>query len=254
MQSLDLSFNFSNQNIIVTGGTRGIGAAITKAFLQAGALHVTATYNKNHQAAENFLTSLGEDADRVNLIAFDISRPASIFQFFEEYERRHQALHVLVNNSGIRKDQMLPLMPIGDLEEVHKVNLHAPFYMCQRASQMMMSNRYGRIVNISSISAHKHLAGQAAYASSKAALEAMSSILAKEVGKKGITVNCLAPGFIETEMLEGLTPDLVKDYKREIPLRRFGRPEEVAFAVLFLASQQNNYMTGSTLTLSGGLS
>lgn len=243
---------YNNQTVIVTGGTRGIGAGLTKAFLNEGA-KVIATYGSNDQAAEEFKSSLGEAAANLALRKFDVSKASEVDAFYQWVEENYAKVEVLVNNSGIRKDQLLASMSLEEWKRVLEVNLDGTFLMTQKAVLLMMKARYGRIVNISSVGGRLGLAGQANYAASKAAQVAMSKSLSKEVGKRGITVNNVAPGFIETELLSDLPEDLIKEYKKTVPLKRFGTVEEVASAVLYLASREASYITGETLEISGGL-
>lgn len=243
---------YNKQTIIVTGGTRGIGAGLTRAFLNEGGV-VIATYGSNDQAAEEFKASLGELAKNLHLKKFDVSRESEVETFFTWFTENFSSLEVLVNNSGIRKDQLLASMSMEEWKRVLEVNLDGTFLMTKNAVLSMMKSRYGRIVNISSVGGRLGLAGQANYAASKAAQIAMSKSLSKEVGKRGITINNVAPGFIETELLSDLPEDLIKEYKKSVPLKRFGTVEEVASAVLYLASKEASYITGETLEISGGL-
>jgi 3-oxoacyl-[acyl-carrier protein] reductase len=243
---------YNNQTVIVTGGTRGIGAGLTTAFLKEGA-QVIATYGSNDQAAQEFKDSLGEFSSKVFLKKFDVSIASQVEAFYQWVEETFPSVEVLVNNSGIRKDQLLASMSLEEWKRVLEVNLDGTFLMTQKAVLLMMKTRYGRIVNISSVGGRLGLAGQANYAASKAAQIAMSKSLSKEVGKRGITVNNVAPGFIETELLSDLPEELIKEYKKSVPLKRFGTVEEVASAVLFLASREASYITGETLEISGGL-
>jgi 3-oxoacyl-[acyl-carrier protein] reductase len=244
---------FDQQNIIITGGTRGIGAGLSKAFLAKGAT-VVATYLGNTEKASAFKASLPADqAERLILRRFDVSIPEEVKTFFQWVDEGLGQIDVLVNNSGIRKDGLLAAMPYSDWKKVLEINLDGTFLMSQEATLRMMKKRYGRIISISSIGGVLGLQGQANYAASKAAQIAMTKVLSKEVAKRGITVNCVAPGFIETELLGDLDPALVDEYKKQVPLKRFGTTEEVAAAVLFLASKEASYITGTTLEVTGGL-
>lgn len=244
--------SYDQQTVIVTGGTRGIGAALTRGFLREGA-HVVATYASNDEAAQEFLRSLETLGERCTVKKFDVSKTEQVQDFFKWFETLDKGLEVLINNSGIRRDQMLAMMDDENWSRVLEVNLQGSFLMTKYALPFMLKNRYGRILNISSVSGRLGLAGQANYAASKAAQVAMSQSLSKEVGKRGITVNNIAPGFIETELIADLPAEQVKEYKKQVPLRRFGKPEEVADAALFLASKKASYITGTTLEISGGL-
>jgi 3-oxoacyl-[acyl-carrier protein] reductase len=158
-----------------------------------------------------------------------------------------------VNNSGIRKDNMLAMMPVEDFDRVIDINLKGTFNMSKLAVLNFMKNRYGRIINMSSMSGKMGIPGQANYAASKAAQVALTQSLSKEVAKRKITVNCIAPGFIETELISDLPAEQVNEYKKTVPMKRFGQASEVASATLFLASSEASYITGTTLEISGGL-
>jgi 3-oxoacyl-[acyl-carrier protein] reductase len=244
--------NFSEQVAIVTGGTRGIGAAISKSFLEHGA-KVIATYQSNTSAAEQFKSSLGPLGEHLELASFDVSNYKACEQFFKDLSDKHEQIHILVNNSGIRKDQLLAAMSENDWDDVINTNLKGTFNMSKFAVLKFMRARYGRIVNISSVAANIGLPGQANYSATKAAQIALSKSLAKEVAKRNITVNNVLPGFIDTDLTSTLPPELVKTYLDQIPCKRFGTPEEVAHAVLFLASKEASYITAASLEISGGL-
>tara|TARA_R110000868_G_scaffold75979_14_gene218963 strand:- start:5503 stop:6246 length:744 start_codon:yes stop_codon:yes gene_type:complete len=247
-----MNYDFKDQVVVVTGGTRGIGRGIALAFLKAGAT-VWATYARNDQAAEEFKASHAQYGDQLKLAKFDVGDSAGIKTFFEQLEKDSGRLDVLINNSGIRKDNMLAMMPDEDWTSVLNTNLGGTFLMSKNAVPLMMKNRYGRIVNMSSIGGRLGLPGQANYAASKAGQEAISKVLSKELGKRGITVNNVLPGFIETELIADLPEEQVKEYKKQVPLKRFGKIEEVAAAVMFLASKDASYITGASLEITGGL-
>jgi 3-oxoacyl-[acyl-carrier protein] reductase len=247
------SSRFTNQIVVITGGTRGIGAALTTAFLNEGA-QVIATYVGNEQKAHEFVEGLSEqNKARVHLRRFDVSKSEEVKAFFQDLDENFQGLDVLVNNSGIRRDNLLASMSDEDWRRVLEINLDGSFFMAREAVLRMMKKRSGRIINMSSIGGTLGLSGQVNYAASKAAQLAMTKVLSKEVGKRGITVNCVAPGFIETELIGDLDQSLVDEYKKQVPMKRFGRPEEVAACVLFLASKEASYVTGTSLEVTGGL-
>jgi 3-oxoacyl-[acyl-carrier protein] reductase len=244
---------FNQQIVIVTGGTRGIGAGLSSAFLREGAT-VVATFVGNTEKADAYKASLSNDeAERLHLRRFDVSNPEEVKTFFQWVDESLPQVDVLINNSGVRKDSLLAAMSFSDWKRVLEINLDGSFLMSQEATLRMMKKRYGRIISISSIGGVLGLQGQANYASSKAAQIAMTKVLSKEVAKRGITVNCVAPGFIETELIGDLDGALVDEYKKQVPLKRFGTTEEVAAAVLFLASKEASYITGTTLEVTGGL-
>ena len=243
---------FNDQRIIVTGGTRGIGRGITEAFLKDGAT-VIATYANNDNAANLFKEEMIQFGGKLILKKFDVSKSEACDTFFSEIENEFPSIEVLINNSGIRKDNLTASMSDDEWDQVLNINLKGTFNMSKRAVLLMMKNRYGRIINISSIGGALGLAGQANYAASKAGQIALSKTMSKEVAKRKITVNNIAPGFIETELIADLPADQVAEYKKTVPMKRFGTVEEVASAVKFLASKEASYITGTTLEISGGL-
>ncbi|WP_206611138.1 3-oxoacyl-ACP reductase FabG [Halobacteriovorax sp. HLS] len=247
-----ITYNFNEKVVVVTGGTRGIGRGVVESFLKSGAT-VIATYASNDNAAQAFKEELAQFGDKLALRKFDVSKEGEVLAFYEEVEQSFSKIDILVNNSGIRKDNVLALMPEEDWSRVMDINLKGTFLMSKGAIPVMMRNRFGRIINMSSVGGSLGLAGQANYAASKAGQVALSKSLAKEVGKKGITINNICPGFIETELIADLPAEQVKEYKKQVPLRRFGKVEEVSNAVLFLSSEESGYITGTTLEISGGL-
>lgn len=244
--------DFKDQVVIVTGGTRGIGRGIAESFLHKGA-YVVVTYVGNQQAADNFVTENSEFRDKIDLQKFDVSNINEVEAFFGHVESQYQKADILVNNSGIRMDSMTPMMSEESWDKVIDINLKGTFLMSKFAIPLFMKNRYGRIINISSIGGQLGLPGQANYAASKAGQIALAKTMSKEVAKKGITVNCVCPGFIETELIGDLPADQVKEYKKSVPMKRFGKAKEVADAVCFLASSNASYITGTTLEVTGGL-
>ena len=243
---------FENQTVIITGGTRGLGAGMARAFLEEGA-YVIATYAGNDQAAQEFKASLHEKGEKLELRKFDVSNGDEVKTFWDSLEEQNKDIQILVNNGGIRKDQVTAMLSEDDWDRVMDVNAKGSFLMAKHAVKAMMRNRFGRIINISSIAARMGLPGQANYSASKAAQIALSSTLSKECGKKGITVNCVCPGFIETEMTATLDESLKKEYAKQVPLKRFGTVDEVAAAVKFLASKEASYISGSVIEVAGGL-
>jgi 3-oxoacyl-[acyl-carrier protein] reductase len=245
-------YNFKEQTVIVTGGTRGIGKSIAENFLKSGA-KVIVTYSANESAAAQFKQDNSQFAEKVDIQKLDVTKYEEVENFFKHIDTKYGGFEVLVNNAGIRKDSVLAMMKESDWHDVMNVNLSGIFYMCKFAVMSLMRKRYGRIINISSVMERYGFEGQANYAASKAGLSALTKSLSKEVGTRGITVNCVSPGFIATEFIEDLPDKLRETYLTRIPLKRFGSTEEVAACVLFLASKEASYVTGATLEVSGGL-
>jgi 3-oxoacyl-[acyl-carrier protein] reductase len=245
-------FNFINQVAIVTGGTRGIGKGITQELLKAGAT-VIATYASNDDAANSFKSEMTQYSDKLHLRKFDVSKYNECEKFWTEIENVFDSIQILVNNSGIRKDNIIATMSENEWDKVLDINLKGTYNMTHFAVLNFMKNRYGRIVNISSVGGSLGLSGQANYAASKAGQIALSKAVSKEVAKRKITINNVAPGFIETELISDLAEEQVKEYKKQVPMKRFGTTTEVANAVMFLASKEASYITGSTLEVTGGL-
>jgi 3-oxoacyl-[acyl-carrier protein] reductase len=243
---------FQNRVVLVSGATRGIGKAIACRFLEEGA-RLVGLYAGNETAAQSFRRETALHGDRVDLRRCNVSDPHEVSALFEDIEQRYLSLDILVNNAGIRRDAVLAMMSHGQWQEVIDTNLTGTYLLAKHAVPLMMRNKFGRIINITSPVAHLGFAGQANYAASKAGQVALTRSLAKEVARKKITVNCVSPGFIATDFLDGLSPERLEEYKKMVPMRRFGSPEEVAHAVLFLAGSEAAYISGTVLEISGGL-
>ncbi len=244
--------DFNNQKVIISGATRGLGKTIALAFLEQGAT-VIGLYGGNSEAAEQFRDDCGLLAERLQLHQCDVSDYQAVEQFYLDIEEQFDTIDVLINNAGIRRDSVLAMMKQEDWNRVIDINLTGSYNMAKFAVQLMMKQKYGRIINITSPMAHLGFAGQANYAASKAGQIGMTKSLSKETAKRKITVNCVSPGFIATELIDDLSKEQVKEYKKMVPMRRFGTPEEVADAVLFLAGPKAAYITGSVLEVNGGL-
>ena len=249
-------YEFHGRKVVISGATKGIGKAIAKAFLEAGAT-VIGVYGSDRKAADTFMQECAADAvcleNSLFLYPCDVSDESAVLQFYAEIENKFDTIDVLVNNAGIRRDAVLAMMQSSDWQRVIDVNLTGSFNMSKQAVLLMMKQKYGRIIHITSPMAHMGFAGQTNYAASKAGQIGMMRSLSKETAKRKITVNCISPGFIDTELLEGLTAEQLAAYKKMVPMKRFGRTEEVAAAVLFLAGEQASYISGTVLEVTGGL-
>jgi 3-oxoacyl-[acyl-carrier protein] reductase len=237
--------------IFITGANGGLGQAIARAFLQESPANVVwLGVRANRKYADKLAQ---ENPDHCFCIALDVTSPESWQSAAKEILSRHQRLDVLVNNAGSHEDALLATMPADSWRRVLATNLDGVFYGCQAVLPTMISQRGGRIVNVSSLSALLAPAGQANYAAAKAGVVALTQSVAKEVARIGITVNAVCPGYVETEALAHLAGDERKAAQMRIPMRRFGRPEEVAAAIRFLASAEAGYITGAVLKIDGGI-
>ncbi len=241
-----------NQRVIlITGANGGLGQAIGRAFLtETDANFVWLGVRTGREQALSLAAQFPNRCDLVNL---DVTETASWQKAVERLLERHKRLDVLVNNAGKHSDALLATMPHKDWDCVLQTNLNGVFHGCQAVMPTMISQRMGRIINLSSLSAILAPAGQTNYAAAKAGVVALTQSLAKEVARLNITVNAVCPGFVETEALAGLSQDERKAAQAKIPMRRFGRPEEIAAAVRFLACSEASYITGSILKVDGGI-
>lgn len=237
--------------ILITGANGGLGRATAQAFLQESPANLI--WLGVHTRREHADKLAQENPDRCFCATLDVTRPGSWKQAVAEILARHSRLDVLVNNAGSHEDALLATMAPDAWQRVLATNLDSVFHGCQTALPTMISQRHGRIVNVASLSALCAPPGQANYAAAKAGVVALTQSLAKEVARIGITVNAVCPGFVETEALAQLAGEERKAAQMRIPMRRFGRPEEVAAAVRFLASAEAGYITGSALKIDGGI-
>ena len=234
---------------LVTGATRGIGAATAAALADAG-WPVAVNYRADVDGAREVVARIDEAGGRAVAVQGDVSDAAQVEEMFACAEAELGPVMVLVNNAGVRADGLAPQLDAEAWTSVIETNLSGAFHTTRRALRPMLRARYGRIVNVASIVGLRANAGQANYAASKAGLVGLTKTVAVEVARRGITVNAIAPGLVETKLTEGISNGLAD----AIPARRPGRPEEIAACVRFLASDEAAYVTGSVLTVDGGLS
>ena len=239
---------------LVTGATRGIGQAISLALAKAGAVVIgTATSEAGAQTVSKALSESSEIKNSGKGLVLNVTDPSACDQMIENVVKEYGGLHILVNNAGITQDQLAMRMKDEDWDNVIQTNLSAVFRLSRAVLRPMMRAKGGRIINITSIVGHMGNPGQANYAAAKAGVAGMTRSLAREIGSRNITVNCVAPGFIDTDMTRALSEEQQNALKVNIPLGRLGSTDDVANAVVFLASDQAGYVTGTTLHVNGGL-
>lgn len=237
---------------LITGGSRGLGKAICLKLAKMG-IPIIINYQTNQKAAKEVKVLIEAEGALAELLPFDVSIKTEVDKALRQWEEEHPNDYIayLVNNAGIRKDNLMFMMPEKDWHQVIDVSLNGSFYVTQfLLPRMMMRKHGGRIVNMASLSGLKGMSGQTNYSAAKAALIGMTKALAQEVAVRNVTVNAVAPGFIETDMTKDLPEDQLKGL---IPMRRFGKPEEVASLVGFLLSDEASYITGEVISINGGL-
>ena len=244
-----MNLDLTGQIALVTGASRGIGQAIADALMQAGAKVIgTATTAEGAAAIDARLKGNGGRG-----VALNVTDPKACEDIIDSIVKDFGGIQILVNNAGITRDQLAMRMKADEWTDVIDTNLSAVFRLSQAVLRPMMKARSGRIINITSIVGHMGNPGQANYAAAKAGVSGMTRALAREIGSRNITVNCVAPGFVDTDMTRALSEEQQNALKANIPLARLGTPEDVAQAVAFLASPAAAYITGNTLPVNGGL-
>lgn len=236
---------------LITGASRGIGRAIAIKMAQEG-YAVVINYLNNHEAAQQTLEQIVAEGGNAELLQFDVAQPEAIEQAVADWQQHHpdDYIDVLVNNAGIRRDNLMVFMQNDEWESVVNTSLNGFFHLTRRLLKDMITHRHGRVINISSVSGLKGMAGQVNYSAAKAALIGATKALAQEVAARKVTVNAVAPGFIESDMTGDLNQD---ELKKLVPMKRFGKAEEVAALVAFLASDGAAYITGEAIAITGGL-
>lgn len=243
---------FQNKTVVVTGASRGIGRAIALAFAKQGA-NLVLNYNRSKESVEEVLQAIEAEGGKAVLVQADVSKSEEAKNLIQTAVDTFGSIDVLINNAGITKDMLIMRMKEEEFEQVLDVNLKGTFYCLKYASNFMLKQRKGKIINMASVVGLTGNAGQANYAASKAGIIGLTKSAAKELAVRGITVNAIAPGVIESEMTDVL-PDKVKEaYLQMIPLKRMGRPEDVANTAMFLASQNADYITGQVIQVDGGM-
>ena len=242
--------DFSGKVVLVTGSSRGIGAEMIKAFGSRGAQcvvnYITDPDGTNRTDATNVAAALREPL----VIECDVTNPAQVDAMMKQVKERHGGLDVLVNNSGIIRDRTMKKMSMEEFESVLRVNVTGTFNVTKAAAAVLRNN--GRVINLSSVSGQMGLFGQANYSSSKAAIIALTKVSARELARQSITVNAIAPGFIDVGMSKGMPEEVTENFKKQIPLGRLGDVQEIVNAALFLASPMASYITGHVLNVNGG--
>jgi 3-oxoacyl-[acyl-carrier protein] reductase len=242
----------SKKVALVTGASRGIGRAIAVDLARGGA-YVLVNYSSSPEAAQETLNQIREAGSDGEVIKFSVQESQAVEDAFDGIKARHGKLDILVNNAGISRDGLVLRMKDEEWLATLEVNLNGAFFCSRAAARLMLKAKKGRIVNISSVVGEMGNAGQVPYVSSKAGLLGMTKALAKELASRGVTVNAVTPGFIETDMTSALDEKLRAEHMKAIPLSRYGKPEEVANLVSFLASEQAAYITGQIIGINGGM-
>ena len=239
--------NLENKKVLITGATGGIGFSIVKKYYEYNS-SILATGSNIEK-----LNGLKKQFPKINIIRFDISNHLNIEKFIEDVSHKLNGLDIIVNNAGINSDNLSLRMKDDEWKKVIDINLSSTFYICKFGIKKMLKNKFGRIVNITSIVGHTGNIGQSNYSASKAGIVAMSKSLALEYAKKNITINCVSPGFIKTNMTDKLNDEIKQNLMSKIPMNRFGTGDDISNTILYLSSDYASYITGETIHVNGGM-
>ena len=242
--------DFTGKVVLVTGGSRGIGAEMIKAFGKRSAKCVVNYFTDPQGQNKADAEAVAKELSDALLIDCDVTKPDQVEAMMKQIQDRHGGLDILVNNSGIIRDRTIKKMTLEEFESIIRVNLTGTFTVTKAAMPILRNG--GRVINMSSVSGEMGLFGQANYSSSKAAIIALTKVSARELARQNITVNAIAPGFIDVGMSKGMPDEVTENFKKQIPLGRLGDVQEIVNAALFLASPMANYITGHVLNVNGG--
>ena len=250
-ESRRIQVNLSGQTALVTGASRGIGKSIALVLGSAGAK--VACIARNEEKLQETVGEISAAGGSAEAFALNVTDSEAVQQLVEKIAEDWEKIDIIVNNAGITRDTLIPRMSDEEWDDVIATNLRSVFLFTRAGIQAMMRKRYGRIINISSVSGIKGNPGQANYSASKAGIIGMTQTVAREIAGRKVTVNAICPGFIATEMTDALGPAVQDEVKKRVPAKRLGKAEEIADAVLYLASESGAYITGQVLTVDGGL-
>lgn len=243
---------FKDKIALITGASRGIGRAIAERLSLSGT-RVIANYHNSEKEITSLVKTLQNKHCNIEAVRADVTNGKDVEKMVDEVVKRYERIDILINNAGLKRDSFLALMSDEDWEKVIDTNLKSVYYVTKWVSRIMIRQHSGNIVNISSLSAFKGLAGQTNYAASKGGVVSFTRAAAQELGRYGIRVNAVAPGLVETDIVKDMDREMLKGLSQKIPLGRIGRPDDIVGAVLFLVSNQSDYITGQTLLIDGGL-